>query len=394
MATILLTWELGGGLGHLTQFLPLAHGLAQRGHRVFAALRHLPRAHAVLGRDLVRYLQAPTCIEPVRNEITPAMTFPHILHNIGFADEQGLITLVEAWRNLYEFVRPDLIIFDHSPTALLAARGFPARRALIGSGFCCPPDLYPLPNLRPALQADPDRLRADEDRVLQAANLALAHFGQPPLERIAQLYAEVDENFLSTFPELDHYPHRQNARYWGPWLHTGGKSPQWPSGTGKRIYAYLKPCPVLPDLLKLLRDLGHPTLVFAHSIPLGIQQRFASATLRFEKEPLDLNHVARECDLAILNGTHFTTISFLLAGKPTLHLPIYLEQTIFARTIARLGTGLSTSSKDAQHLVPALQAILSSDQYAQSAQGFSVAHADFDSAHVAGAMLNRVGEFL
>jgi UDP:flavonoid glycosyltransferase YjiC (YdhE family) len=37
MATILLTWELGAGLGHLVNLLPLARGLLQRGHRVYAA---------------------------------------------------------------------------------------------------------------------------------------------------------------------------------------------------------------------------------------------------------------------------------------------------------------------------------------------------------------------
>lgn len=116
MATILVTWELGGGLGHLVPLLPLVHGLCRRGHRVFAALKDLSRAAAVFGRDGVSYLQAPFRLGQVGNHIPRPRTFAHILHNVGFADAEELRTLAEAWRNLYDYVQPDLILFDHSPT--------------------------------------------------------------------------------------------------------------------------------------------------------------------------------------------------------------------------------------------------------------------------------------
>ena len=48
MARILLTWELGGGLGHLMNLRPLAEGLTRRGHRVVAALRDLSSARQFL----------------------------------------------------------------------------------------------------------------------------------------------------------------------------------------------------------------------------------------------------------------------------------------------------------------------------------------------------------
>ena len=46
MATVMFDWEQGGGLGHLMQMLPLAEGLARRGHRVFMAVRELVGASA------------------------------------------------------------------------------------------------------------------------------------------------------------------------------------------------------------------------------------------------------------------------------------------------------------------------------------------------------------
>jgi hypothetical protein len=175
----------------LVNLLPLARGLRQRGHRVVAALRDLSRAEQVFeGLGLV-YFQASVKIRPNPHAIEPQRTFAHILHNNGFGDAGELKTMADAWRNLISSVRPDLIVFDHSPTALLAARGLPVRRALIGTGFFCPADEYPLPDLRPGLAPAPERLKEDEDSVLSHANGVLASWGQPPLARISQLYNEV-----------------------------------------------------------------------------------------------------------------------------------------------------------------------------------------------------------
>jgi len=59
MANILLAWELGGGLGHLSALRPMVTGLAEKGHRVFAALRDLSRADRMFGAVEVSFLQAP-----------------------------------------------------------------------------------------------------------------------------------------------------------------------------------------------------------------------------------------------------------------------------------------------------------------------------------------------
>jgi hypothetical protein len=68
MSIILLTWELGGGLGHLVNLLPLARGLSQRGNRVFAAIK--------TGRNArVGYSMLPTSVGPrVVLQILPKTT--------------------------------------------------------------------------------------------------------------------------------------------------------------------------------------------------------------------------------------------------------------------------------------------------------------------------------
>jgi len=394
MARVLLAWELGGGIGHLVRLLPVAAALVKRGHRVFAAVKDLLRAQAVLGQETVSYLQAPTRARPVANHIERPLNFAHILHNIGFDDPGELRVMSEAWRNLYALVEPDLVVFDHSPTALLAARGLEIKRIVVGSGFFCPPDAHPLPNLRPWLTVDADRLRADEERIFGRMNRLLAGWGQDPLERILQLYSQVDETILTTFSELDHYPQRRGARYWGAWTRLAGKQPQWPDGQGKKVYAYLKQFPGLVPLLKLLKESGHPTIIYMSSVPGELREALKSPTLRSETEPLNLDAVGRQCDLAILNGGHGTTISMLMAGKPTMQIPIYLEQVILTNRVVEFGAGLGATNNRPEYFPGTFRKLLDWDRYSQAARQFASRYADFDPEQQTNRIVDRMEEIL
>src|SRR5687768_1699763 len=133
MPTILFAWQLGSGFGHLAQMLPLATDLAAQGHRVYLAARNLRRAATLYGDAGVHFLQAPIPIEPVKLHKKP-YCYAHLLAANGFGDDHQLFSLAAAWRNLFKLTTPDLVIVDHSPAALLAARGLDLRIATIGSG--------------------------------------------------------------------------------------------------------------------------------------------------------------------------------------------------------------------------------------------------------------------
>lgn len=396
MSTILFAWELGGGLGHSLQILPLAEELARRGHRVAVALRYLTASPAFARRG-IPYFAAPI-LPPGRPAPFPRVAgFAHLLADIGWGDDRTLAGLAAGWRSLFRLARPDLVVFDHSPTALLASRGLPTRRALLGLGFFCPPDTEPLPALRDVPEAAPDCLPADERTILGRANRLLDAWKQPPLPRLGRLYAEVDENFLATFPELDHFGPRDGVRYWGPINGPGGGQPvQWPSGEGKKIYAYLKRFPTLPALLEALNQRKHPTVVFADGIDAATRDRFASDTLRFETQPLDLAQVGRECDLAIHNANHGTLSQLLLAGRPMLQLPITLEQVVLAKVVERTGAAETVSAHrgTAEEIGRNLDVLLADPRYAHAAALFARRHADFNPVPQRHEMIDRLEEVL
>ncbi len=390
MSTILFTWERGGGLGHLANILPPANRLAERGHRVVAALQDVTRASRLSPHPAIQFLPTPPTSAP-SHAIAQVRNFAHLLSNLGFCDEAPLKDSVSAWRNIYSEVQPDLIVFDHSPTALLAARGLAVKRALLGTGFFCPPDRYPMPDYRPLLGDATVRLKRDEDLLLQNVNGVLSAVGAEPLVRLSRLYAEVNENFLATFPELDHYGRRNNVRYWGVWPNLGGARPVWPKGSGKRIYAYLKPFPSLPNLLAALNRPGHSVIVYGAGLD-EFRGRFESETVSFASESLDLAAVGRECDLAVLNGNHGTTASMLLAGRPTLQIPLYVEQAIFSLTVKQIGAGTPVFCDGSEQFLPALEALLNDPRFSAAASSFARNYAEFDPQKQIDAVVRRIEE--
>ena len=116
MANILLTWELGGGLGHLYPLKLLGSELVNRGHKVTAALRETWRAAAIFAGTGIRFLPAPAKHRITEPRYDPPVTYAHLLHNIGFGEFAELAGLVESWDTIFDAVQPDLVVADHSPT--------------------------------------------------------------------------------------------------------------------------------------------------------------------------------------------------------------------------------------------------------------------------------------
>jgi glycosyltransferase involved in cell wall biosynthesis/UDP:flavonoid glycosyltransferase YjiC (YdhE family) len=394
---VLFCWEFGGGLGHMMQILPLARGLVERGHKVFVALQHLKGSAAGVFADSgVHLLQAPCGLDRVENP--PHKTtgaFLHILGNV-WSDVRALTAAATAWRNLFVLARPDVALLDHSPTALLSSRGLPMRRALIGSGFCCPPDTVPLGIFKVA--ADPRRLEEEELRLVRRCNRLLAAWKQPAIDRLGRLYSQVDENFLTTFPELEQYLYRKSGagappRYWGAVLPTGGDVPQWPGGEGRRVFAYLKPFAGLDALLSLLAAHGSPVVAYVDG---GAATATDAPNIRVASGRLDMARASRECDVAILHAGQGATAAVLLAGKPILQIPLVLEQRLTAQATARLGASETAASGiDASEEVAAkLDLLMGESRYADAALRFARRYRTFDPAQQVDRMVRRVDELL
>ncbi|WP_415880392.1 glycosyltransferase [Methylomonas sp. TEB] len=390
MARVLYCWELGAGYGHTAAFLPIARQLKSLGHEVIFALKDLEYADTWLAADHFCYLQAPIRWPDSRPQ-APASSYPGILQNAGFTDETGLLTRAKAWECLYRHVSPDLIVCDHAPTALLAARKFDTPRAGFGTGFFSPPRISPMPNIRPWLRVSDKALNIIESQVLNTTNSVLECLNTPPLRILADLL-EFTEDFICTFPELDHYRQYRNANYWGPTiLQTDGMGPIWPSVGAEKIFVYLHPeYPGLEVLLKQLR--ASPWSILAHipgTTPAFIEKN-SSANLHITPQPVIISAAAKQCDLAVCHGGMATLSAFLLSGKPLLALPFQLEQLISAQNLATLGAGtyIAAESKNPNYKT-AVTELLRHSKHTQTAQQFADKYAGFSSAQQASDIAKR-----
>jgi UDP:flavonoid glycosyltransferase YjiC (YdhE family) len=372
MAHVVMCWELGGDLGHVARMKPLAEALHRHGHRVSFILRDCLPAERLLDPERFNWFQAPYQSEAVPKPRVPTRNLAEVMYNTGFHNPRNVAARVRAWRALYTLLDPDLLVFDHSPTALLAARGLKIPRIVLGTGFGIPPAVSPFPAFA-AGDAGED-LTALETRVTATVNSALQSLGGAPLARLADIYT-AEANVFFTLRELDHYPARDAGDYWGPTQQDAGVDPQWPPGTGKRVFAYLKSFDTLSALLTTLRDAGHPTLIYLGKGADDIRRSFEGGNLAFSDRPVDLRAAVAAADLVVCHSGHGTVSAALLAGKPLLLLPLNMEQRMLSARVMEAGAGLAAPALAPEGMRQKFQRLTAEPAFTEAARAFAERYA-------------------
>ena len=383
MARFLLAWEIGGGLGHVVPLVEVAQPLVAQGHAVHFVLRDLSAARAALGPlasgPAVHLWQAPLWLLPFQAS-QPSASYAELLFHAGYLDPGRLGGLVQGWRSLLDAIRPDLLLADHAPTALLAARGRALHRALIGNGFFLPPAVQPLPSFREWEHIDPQRLVHTEARVLATCNAVLAADGLAPLAALHELTA-ADERFLLTWPELDHYgagPHgRPGERYWGALpARQQGVPAVWPEGDGPTLFAYLRgDHPAIDAVLQQLAVAPCRTLVHALGLTPAQRERHAGARLRFSDGAVAMDTAMAQADAVLCHAGSGTVCTALQAGLPLLMLPMQVEQMLCARRVLACGAGeMLLPAEPGTRLQPALARVLGDAGVRQAARALAARH--------------------
>ena len=383
MAHIHLCWELGGGFGHVVRLKVLAQALLGRGHQVSLSLRDLMRPHALLAELDVPMFQAPVWLHQAVGLPPAQANLAETLFNCGYLEPAMLRGVLTGWRSLFTQLRPDLVVGDYAPTALVAARSLGLRSASVGNGFSSPPPARPLPPLRDWDRIPAERMAAAEARVLNTVNTLLGEFGAAaPFACAADLFAG-DLSLLCTWPELDHYARPQESAHWlgSNFLVDAGIEPSWPAGEGPKVFAYLKAThPAHGAALRALVDEGCRTLVYMPEVAGagGREPPVSSPLLCYASGPVALQQALAQADLYVSHAGEATLAQSLLAGVPMLMLPSHTEQFLAARRVAASGAGFNAAFlKSPSDWRAALRQLLDDPSYRREAQAFAARHAGF-----------------
>lgn len=379
MRRILFAWELGANLGHLARDLPVAERLRKLGYDVTFAVRDLRVAQQVLAPRGFKFFQAPRVSTSGNRERSP-VNYSGILLASGYDDDLSLVGSVSGWIALFETVRPSAVVINHAPTAVLAAKTLSIPAVITCIGFELPPSVEPLPSMRPWDRDSIDKLRESDAAALKNINTVLQQYSKPRLDRIADMFAGLPA-VHTTFPELDHYGARPNARYVGPLSSLPATTEtEWPVGQGKRIFAYLRPSiPGFEHLMTALHEDGASVLCVAPGISENDAQRFTSSRIKVLARPVALDKVLLHVDLAVVYGSG-TMSDALLAGVPLLMVPQVIEQLLVARRIEELGAGLLwRAPRTVESARAAIKAGLDNSRFRDKAMDFRLRHQDFSS---------------
>lgn len=380
---VVFAWEMGGGLGHVTAIQPIAKALADQGVEVFLILQDLSRVEEILDDRRFRYFQAPLWLR-ISNLAggRQSINYAELLAQFAYLNEPGLRGLVKAWRQLFEAIKPDLLIVDHAPTALLAARdmGFP--RVQIGSGFQVPPIEKPMPAFAYWEHHVEAHLLKSENKVLDIINKVLVSLELTPYKQLSELFHS-EKMFLSTFQELDHFPNRKlsNEEYVGPIFRSSmGIEPVWPTVGEKKIFVYLSSRYWdFEALFSTIKNSKYSVLAYVGSSQNKIAQSFNSENLHITKGPINLAKVINDADLMISNSGSSAALQFLLAGCPLLSIPTHLEQYICGKRIDELGLGLVINPKEKKpNYQKYLKKLVDNEQYTEAAKKFAKKYESFN----------------
>lgn len=372
MATVLCVWELGTDLGHLSTLrLPVEIALAQ-GHRVVMALKEGHNVRQVFGEWPIQYLRAPFRQHSSAGALAPIPSFTHLLIRQCFDNREELAGYLRAWRDIFDSVQPDIVLFEHSPTALIAAYGYEFKKILVGNGFTAPPGHHgagepflPFPTTTPG----PDVLLGllqDDAEVLKLINSARMQLQLSELPSLHAIYGQAHDCFLMTWPALDAFGPRPDAPYLGIEPPQSQMPPQWPSGDGPRVFGYLHAFPSVLALLRDLRSCQVRAVLFIRHLAPELREGFQGSGLEFVNRPVDLDRVACEADWVINHGNHSTAAHFASRGVPQLLIPLHQEHLFLARNLQRRGAAV-IGYQDQENFVSLLGALSQDMRYRQNA---------------------------
>jgi hypothetical protein len=349
---VLIIWEHGGNLGHLSRLQPIAIALKSANFKVIFATADEIGTRRYFGAENFSFVNMPRMSARPPSE-SGVLNHADILLRAGFSDGAGALACVMQWHALFKSVNPMAVLVDSSPLALYAAQSAGLPVVALGHGFEIAPTQQERPCFTPWAE-DADAKAAAFELLLQQSFESLAKSlpasSRPKAPMSIDTLYRPDRAALCTWPELDHFdrsPSQQNAvsGYTGPiWSEPlGGTFQEWPDRSGPKVLCYLNLRDKRYDLIwQALKNQGANILEIS---PYGVPRACQAARgwgIEVVEQPVQLNPLIPACDAVVGHGGMGLTSMALHHGKPVFLLPEHMEQAILAYRLSKQGLAVAT----------------------------------------------------
>ena len=361
---VLLAWETGGGGSHNARLVHLAGVLKRRGFLVdLATVR--PHEITETTNSIDRLVQAPVLPRMSRTARSagtkPVRSYSDIL--LYFEIDKPLVVRrqIETWRSLFDALRPDVLVADYSPVAVLAARGrVPA--VAFGCGFTVP---CGLDGRFPAFPPLPPSELEDELALLFSVNAALEDLGDPEVDDLPSAFV-APVNISYGFAELDPYFESRTEPRLPPVVEQCNVEP----GAGREVVAFLpNHYKNDPALLRALAAVKLPIRLDDRDLDPESRKILERTGARIETKLLDADEIARNAAMMLSHGGVHSVTRGLIAGVPNLILGSTPEHLFFIHVLERLGIGVGITRRD--YLPEAVDRIASNPGIAERARAMA-----------------------
>jgi UDP:flavonoid glycosyltransferase YjiC (YdhE family) len=371
MATILFTYEFGGGFGHINRLLAVAKRISDQHKLVFAIPDVTINRRILKGKlpglidipEIVRWVPLPN--PNVRTE--PTHTFADVLQLHGYDVLEKLLAASLRRMDLLLRYSPDLIVADWSPTLRLVSQG-KIPTVIVGNGYTVPPSGKPLQPIRPWANTVPASSRAHEAHLLAAVNEVRKQLSAPAVDFFADLF-QGERTYVCTLAEFDPYARGRSAR--PVWPFNVPDPVTRPEGGEARnaVFCYLPNShPALKTVLTALSMLQESSEVYIRDANPHAIARQCSSRIAVRTVPADFSTALPESRLLLHHAGLGTAYAGLAAGVPQLLLPVQLEHQITARGIQRFGASRQFDSPvSADTLKDAIAEMLYDPKYSSCA---------------------------
>jgi len=440
MSRYLFTTLPSNDLGLLTQSLPIASKLRDRGHQaVFCSPAAAPsKLIADAGFDnllpkqplydsisgdirlsrlcrmlLSKHLKRDLGIlisflrHMSRHSTAEIWNIDHFMDLFGMWNEGFVRANVDALLELMDAYEPDAIVDFLNPFACIAARVSNKRLITVIQSDMHPQSQGLIWWREPPLELPPSPV--------PATNKVLADYHRPAVEKMGDLFIG-DLTLVPGIPETDPLPETANVTYIGPilWQKKQTHLPDWINDLGREqpvIWLY----PGNMQYVKGSRTFGDSSIVLEACIdalgdqPVQVVLTTGHHTLpdRFLPLPSNFRHesylpglsMAERSDLLIHHGGYGSCQTGLYTGTPALIIPTYSERESNARRIAAQGAGdyvlpeSDVTGKvkrvSAQEVCAKVFKILSVGTFSENAQRLSVRMRSYGGAPEAAGLIER-----